>query len=266
MNALTLAEAAALWRGVLAHTTHTIEYVPPDKAWGRIAAADICAAHPYPPYRKSPFDGYALCLNGKERSYEVVATIGAGEHYDEPVLPGQAVRLMTGCAVPRSCQAVVMQESVRRWGNTIELTTHSPARRQYHSHRRRMPIRRSAPAPGNVPDRRGRIGCRRHGKCDDSRVQRRPGAPRHVGAGTRHGWPRTAIRPNIQLQRLSVSAAAARRRNPQRRFLPRQRRAGKTGLGNREGTEAGCRRRPDPVDRRRFRRIIRYDAPALSAI
>ena len=123
MNALTLAEAAALWRGILAHTTHTIEYVPPDTAWGRIAAADICAAHPYPPYRKSPFDGYALCLNGKERSYEVVATIGAGEHYDEPVLPGQAVRLMTGCAVPRSCQAVVMQESIRHWGNTIELTT-----------------------------------------------------------------------------------------------------------------------------------------------
>ena len=114
MNALTLAEAAALWRGVLAHTTHTIEYVPPDTAWGRIAAADICAAHPYPPYRKSPFDGYALCLNGKERSYEVVATIGAGERYDEPVLPGQAVLLMTGCAVPRGCQAVVMQEAVRR--------------------------------------------------------------------------------------------------------------------------------------------------------
>lgn len=123
MNALTLAEAAALWRGVLAHTTHTIEYVPPDTAWDRIAAADICAAHPYPPYRKSPFDGYALCLNGKERSYEVVATIGAGDHYDEPVLPGQAVRLMTGCAVPHGCQAVVMQESVLRRGNTIELTT-----------------------------------------------------------------------------------------------------------------------------------------------
>lgn len=123
MNALTLAEAAALWRGVLAHTAHTIEYVPPDTAWGRIAAADICAAHPYPPYRKSPFDGYALCLNGKERSYEVVATIGAGDHYDEPVLPGQAVRLMTGCAVPHSCQAVVMQESVLRKGKMIELTT-----------------------------------------------------------------------------------------------------------------------------------------------
>ena len=57
MNALTLAEAAALWRGVLAHTTHTIEYVPPDTAWGRIAAADICAAHPYPPIGNRPLTG-----------------------------------------------------------------------------------------------------------------------------------------------------------------------------------------------------------------
>lgn len=122
MRILTLAEANRLWHEVLSDRTYDTEYIRPDEAYGRITAVNIRALHPYPPYRKSPFDGYALCLDGTAHSYDVIATIGAGEIYDQPVAPGQAVRLMTGCAVPPDCNAVVMQEMVHRQGGRITLT------------------------------------------------------------------------------------------------------------------------------------------------
>ena len=109
MNALTLAEAAALWRGVLAHTTHTIEYVPPDKP-GAALPPPISAQ--LIPIRLSEIALRRVrpLSERKGAILRVVATIGAGERYDEPVLPGQAVRLMTGCAVraavrPSSCRS-----------------------------------------------------------------------------------------------------------------------------------------------------------------
>lgn len=123
MRVLTLAEAFHLWHETLNDITYEIEYIQPDMACGRIAALDMHALRPYPPYRKSPFDGYAVCLSHTAHSYDVVATIGAGEVYDGPLRPGQAVRLMTGCTVPQSCQAVVMQEMVDRQGDTISLAT-----------------------------------------------------------------------------------------------------------------------------------------------
>ena len=123
MTELTLAAARRLWHGILAKMApRPIEYVPPEKACGRVAAADIYAACPYPPYRKSPFDGYALRTREGALSYTVVATIGAGELYKGPVAPGEAVRLMTGCAVPPDCDAVIMKEKTRLMGDTIILS------------------------------------------------------------------------------------------------------------------------------------------------
>ena len=47
----------------------------------------------------------------KKKGYDVIATIGAGIVYKDPVLPGQAVRLMTGCAVPDDCDTVIPQDT-----------------------------------------------------------------------------------------------------------------------------------------------------------
>ncbi|KMO86339.1 molybdenum cofactor biosynthesis protein [Megasphaera cerevisiae DSM 20462] len=122
MKAVTLEEARHRWNGALAPRIPSIEYVSPQQAYGRIVGQDIRAIHPYPPYRKSPFDGYALHLDTQCRTYEIIATIGAGMLYTSPVAPGQAVRLMTGCAVPDSCNTVIMQEQTIRTGHTLEIT------------------------------------------------------------------------------------------------------------------------------------------------
>lgn len=124
MEIVTITEARRRLDGALSSYEAKIEYVTPNQALGRITARDITAACDYPPYRKSPFDGYAIHSHGGN-AYEVVATIGAGIVYDGPVAAGQAVRLMTGCAVPDDCDTVVPQEYVERQGNHIRVTERS---------------------------------------------------------------------------------------------------------------------------------------------
>lgn len=94
-----------------------VEEVPIKESYGRILASPLTATHPVPPFHKSPYDGYALraCdTKGITRKYprrfEVVATIGAGFLYDGTVERNQAVRIMTGAAIPTGCDAVVMLE------------------------------------------------------------------------------------------------------------------------------------------------------------
>ena len=77
MEIVTITEARRRLDGALPSYEAKIEYVTPNQALGRITARDITAACDYPPYRKSPFDGYALCSHEK-KGYDVIATIGAG--------------------------------------------------------------------------------------------------------------------------------------------------------------------------------------------
>ena len=125
MEIVTITEARRRLHGALSSYQKEIEEVSTEDAVGRITAKDITAAHPYPPYRKSPFDGYALCSHEK-KTYDVIATIGAGIVYKGPVRPGQAIRLMTGCAVPDDCDTVIPQEYTVRQANRLEVTESIP--------------------------------------------------------------------------------------------------------------------------------------------
>lgn len=125
MEIVTITEARRRLDGALSSYEANIKYVTPARALGRITAKAITAVHDYPPYRKSPFDGYAICSHSGN-AYEVIATIGAGIIYDGPVAAGQAVRLMTGCAVPDDCDTVIPQEYVERRENRIEVTEAIP--------------------------------------------------------------------------------------------------------------------------------------------
>jgi molybdopterin biosynthesis enzyme len=60
MEIVTITEARRRLDGALPSYEAKIEYVTPNQALGRITARDITAACDYPPYRKSPFDGYAI--------------------------------------------------------------------------------------------------------------------------------------------------------------------------------------------------------------
>lgn len=64
-----------------------------------------------PPFRQSAMDGFALCLHDA-LVYEIIGEIKAGDTHQVVLLPGQAIKIFTGAAVPDTAQAVIQIEKV----------------------------------------------------------------------------------------------------------------------------------------------------------
>ncbi|WP_435925542.1 molybdopterin molybdotransferase MoeA [Paenibacillus sp. DYY-L-2] len=94
-----------------------LEYVNLPEAQGRILGEDIRAPHPYPHFRRSGMDGFAIiskdtegCSAESPINLEVVDEIPAGSLPSVVLVPGTAARIMTGAKVPDEADAVVMFE------------------------------------------------------------------------------------------------------------------------------------------------------------
>jgi molybdopterin molybdotransferase len=99
--------------------TNVRESVPIGEAVGRISADVITAPMDQPPFDRSPLDGYTFhAIDTYEASrerpavLEVIGEICAGDHYDDYIPRGKAVRIMTGAPIPIGCDCVVRQEDV----------------------------------------------------------------------------------------------------------------------------------------------------------
>ncbi len=75
-----------------------------------------------PPFRQSAMDGFALCLHD-DLVYEIIGEIKAGDSHQVTLLPGQAIKIFTGAAVPDSAQAVIQIEKVTAKENQLYLET-----------------------------------------------------------------------------------------------------------------------------------------------
>lgn len=104
---------------ILKNTTkiNETEIISVIQAVGRILAEDMTAGFDNPPFHKSPVDGYACRaqdLNGADREHpvylKVVEEIDAGAYSERIVRSGEAVRIMTGAAIPEGCDCCVYQE------------------------------------------------------------------------------------------------------------------------------------------------------------
>ncbi|MEC2916414.1 molybdopterin molybdotransferase MoeA, partial [Bacillus cereus] len=87
------------------------------ESYGRTLGEDVIADHDVPHFDRSPYDGFAIrAEDTKEASssnpiqFEVIGEIGAGFVFTEEVKEFQAVRIMTGAAIPEGCNVVVMLE------------------------------------------------------------------------------------------------------------------------------------------------------------
>ena len=114
------------------------EVVPLQKAAGRILTQNICAAVVQPPFDRSPLDGYAViaadtCGADADRPVhlKVVDKVYAGAVSAVPVLPGQAVRLMTGSMMPAGADAVIRQEHTDEGEETVRLFQSVPSGGNY---------------------------------------------------------------------------------------------------------------------------------------
>ncbi len=95
-----------------------------EQAFGRILAAPVLADRDYPPFDRSTRDGFAVRSADAQAPgarLECVGELRAGGQFDATVLPGQCVEIMTGAAVPRGADAIVMIEHTKRDGRTIAL-------------------------------------------------------------------------------------------------------------------------------------------------
>lgn len=83
----------------------------------RVAAADVSVPELYPAFTRSLMDGYALdsrtgagLATTETILCRITETITAGEVATRRVMPGEAVRIMTGAMLPEGCDCVVPQE------------------------------------------------------------------------------------------------------------------------------------------------------------
>jgi molybdopterin molybdotransferase len=95
-----------------------------EQSFGRILADPVFADRDYPPFDRSTRDGFAV--RSAEAQFpgarlECVGELRAGGHFDGEILSGQCVEIMTGAAVPKGADAVVMIEHTKREGRTITL-------------------------------------------------------------------------------------------------------------------------------------------------
>ncbi|RLF87911.1 molybdopterin molybdenumtransferase MoeA, partial [Thermococci archaeon] len=102
------------------------EELPLDETLGRVLAEDIESPIDLPPFDRSAVDGYAVRAEDtfQAREYspvelEVIDEITAGMESKKEVTNGKAVKLMTGNKMPKSANAVIEQEKVKKEGNKI---------------------------------------------------------------------------------------------------------------------------------------------------
>ncbi len=92
------------------------------EARGRVLGADLVAPADMPPFPASSVDGYAVIANDPAPTRRVLAEVTAGDAREVTVVPGTAVRTMTGAPVAPGADAVVMVEFVEELAGQITLT------------------------------------------------------------------------------------------------------------------------------------------------
>lgn len=93
---------------------------------GRFTSKDYFAKFDNPPFNRSPLDGYALnsaetagatAENPKE--FTIAAEECAGDFFDGEIKKFECLRIMTGAAIPSSCDCVIRQEDIQTDGKKI---------------------------------------------------------------------------------------------------------------------------------------------------
>lgn len=111
----------ALERILRAAVPLATEVVPLDESLGRVLATDVVAPTGVPPWTSSAMDGYAVraeditgASSHNHVELLVVGAVLAATRFEGQVAAGQAVRIMTGGAVPDGADTVVRVEDTDR--------------------------------------------------------------------------------------------------------------------------------------------------------
>lgn len=121
---LTVAEARARMLGLVKPLGG--ELVPLQAALGRVLADSVIAMRDQPPFDVSAMDGYALRGSDTPGRLQVCGESAAGHGYEGRVESGMAIRISTGAPLPEGADTIVIQEEVRRQGQTMSVPASPP--------------------------------------------------------------------------------------------------------------------------------------------
>ena len=127
MEAIQLEQAVELLTENCLPITET-EMITIDNIEGRILAQDIIARINQPPFPRSPLDGYAIraedsvgASKDNPVALKVIDEVYAGGWSDREVIPGTAIRIMTGAPIPRGADCILMQEDTDYGTETVKI-------------------------------------------------------------------------------------------------------------------------------------------------
>ena len=95
-----------------------------DQALGMVLAEDLVAPHDIPPFANSAMDGFAVVgadLGPAPVHLEVLEDVAAGHVARSRVVPGAAVRIMTGAPIPDGADTVVRVEDTQSSGSKVRI-------------------------------------------------------------------------------------------------------------------------------------------------
>jgi molybdopterin molybdotransferase len=119
-------------------------------ALGRVLAQEVRTDREYPPFDRSTRDGYAVRSNeaGPGALLKCVGEIKAGDAVREPLAANACVQIMTGAAVPRGADAVVMIEHTSRDGDMVRFNRDTRAGQNIVQHGREASAGEAILRPG----------------------------------------------------------------------------------------------------------------------
>jgi molybdopterin molybdotransferase len=120
-NAMPVAKAREFIKQFL-NPLSVFETLTLAESLGRVLAEDITSPSNVPNYNNSAMDGYALKATDVSASrLMVIGTAFAGKGFEGTVADGQCVRIMTGGAIPKGADTVVVQEKTVVDGEFINI-------------------------------------------------------------------------------------------------------------------------------------------------
>lgn len=104
------------------------EHVSLIDALGRVLSRDVKAEENIPPFDRSPYDGYAFRAEDTEKAskenpviFQVIEEVPAGHAPKNRVLPGKAVKILTGAPIPDGANAVIRYEETELNGSLVSI-------------------------------------------------------------------------------------------------------------------------------------------------
>ncbi|XP_050677354.1 gephyrin [Leptidea sinapis] len=112
---LEMSEAFQIVDAVMSQWKECVEVLPLEQCIGKVAAQDIRAKEPMPPFPASIKDGYACLSCDGAGVRKVRSALTAGDEYpqESPLVAGECARVNTGAPVPPGADCVVQVEDTR---------------------------------------------------------------------------------------------------------------------------------------------------------